>query len=161
MTSPSTPDVALRSLASAVSRLAAQTRDRVRTGVTHDDADDEVGTAATDDAIGFNPVPLLRALGGHGARVVVIGQVAGIMHGSRELTGDLDLLSQYWAMDRTDRVNSAAAEAAREFNFVIEHKPDARKLLNTKLDKGIKQAGVTAKAVIALTAGASNGASDS
>ncbi len=77
------------------------------------------------------------------------------------VTGDLDLLSQYWAMDRTDRVNSAAAEAAREFNFVIEHKPDARKLLNTKLDKGIKQAGVTAKAVLALTAGDSNGASDS
>ena len=58
-------------------------------------------------------------------------------------------------------MNSAAAEAAREFNFVIEHKPDSRKLLNTKLDKGIKQAGVTAKAVLALTAGDSNGASDS
>lgn len=77
------------------------------------------------------------------------------------VTGDLDLLSQYWATPRTDRVNSAAAEAAREFNFVIGHKPDARKLLNTKLDKGIKQAGVTAKAVLALTAGDSNGASES
>ncbi len=28
----------------------------------------------------------------YGAQVVVMGQVAGIMHGSRELTGDLDLL---------------------------------------------------------------------
>ena len=92
VTSSSTADAAFRRLASAVRRLAAQTRGRARTGVTHDDADDEIGTAATDDAIGFNPVPLLRALGGHGARVVVIGQVAVTMHGSRELTGDLDLL---------------------------------------------------------------------
>ena len=50
------------------------------------------GTVATDDAIGFNPLPLLRALHEYGAVVAVIGQVAGIMHGSRELTGDLDLL---------------------------------------------------------------------
>jgi hypothetical protein len=34
----------------------------------------------------------LRALSQCGARAVVIGQVAGILHGSRELTGDLDLL---------------------------------------------------------------------
>jgi hypothetical protein len=46
----------------------------------------------TDDAFGFDPRPLLRALHRAGARVVVIGQVAGILHGSRELTGDLDLL---------------------------------------------------------------------
>lgn len=50
------------------------------------------GTVATDDAIGFDPLPLLRAFCDWGARVVVIGQVAGILHGSRELTGDLDLL---------------------------------------------------------------------
>jgi hypothetical protein len=35
---------------------------------------------------------LLRALDDREARVVVMGQVAGIMHGSQELTGDLDLL---------------------------------------------------------------------
>ena len=73
-------------------RLAGQTRGRALTGRSHEEADDVAGTAATDDAIGFDPLPLLRALDEHGARVVVIGQVAGIMHGSRELTGDLDLL---------------------------------------------------------------------
>ena len=47
---------------------------------------------ASDDAIGFDPWPLLRALHRRGALVVVMGQVAGILHGSEELTGDLDLL---------------------------------------------------------------------
>ncbi len=73
-------------------RLADETRGRPLTGLTHQDADDITGTAGTDDAAGFDPLPLLRALDLAGARVVVIGQVAGIMHGSRELTGDLDLL---------------------------------------------------------------------
>ena len=82
----------VRLLQDAVRRLAVETRDRQRTGRTHDDADDITGTALTDDAIGFDPLPLLRALDESGVRVVVIGQVAGIMHGSRELTGDLDLL---------------------------------------------------------------------
>jgi hypothetical protein len=77
------------------------------------------------------------------------------------VTADLGLLSQHWATPRTDRVNSSAAETAREFNFVIAHKPDAKKLLNTKMDAGIKQASATAKAVLQLTAGDSNGASDS
>ena len=79
-------------LREAVWRLSEQTRDRPRSGVSHDDADDVVGTVATDDAIGFDPIPLLRAMHENGAYVVVMGQVAGIMHGSRELTGDLDLL---------------------------------------------------------------------
>ena len=83
---------AVRRLRVAVCRLAGQTRGRALTGRSHEEADDVAGTAATDDAIGFDPLPLLRALDEHGARVVVIGQVAGIMHGSRELTGDLDLL---------------------------------------------------------------------
>jgi hypothetical protein len=60
--------------------------------VSHDDADETTGTFATDGALGFDPFPLLAALHHAGARVVVIGQVAGIMHGSAELTGDLDLL---------------------------------------------------------------------
>jgi hypothetical protein len=85
-------DIAVGRLADAVARLRELTRGRVPAGVSHEDADDDRGTVATDDAIGFDPLPLLRALGAHGARVVVIGQVAGIMHGSRELTGDLDLL---------------------------------------------------------------------
>jgi hypothetical protein len=79
-------------LEAAIVRLADHTRARPRTGRSHHEADDAEGTVATDDAIGFDPVPLLRALDEHGAHVVVIGQVAGILHGSRELTGDLDLL---------------------------------------------------------------------
>ncbi len=85
-------DEAVRRLREAVSRLAELDRSRVLNGLSHHDADDVVGTFGTDDAIGFDPVPLLRAFHEHGAEVVVMGQVAGIMHGSRELTGDLDLL---------------------------------------------------------------------
>jgi hypothetical protein len=88
----SDPCGAVRLLEDAIRRLAQQTQGRPRSGRSHQDADDAAGTVATDDAIGFDPLPLLRALDEHGARVVVIGQVAGIMHGSRELTGDLDLL---------------------------------------------------------------------
>jgi hypothetical protein len=79
-------------LEEAVARLAEVTAGRAPTGRSHEDADDETGTAGTDDAIGFDPVPLLRALHASGATIAVIGQVAGILHGSRELTGDLDLL---------------------------------------------------------------------
>ena len=79
-------------LLDAIERTAALTSERVRSGTGHDDADDEGGTIATDDAIGFDPLPLLGALDRHGAEVVVMGQVAGILHGSVELTGDLDLL---------------------------------------------------------------------
>jgi hypothetical protein len=68
---------------------------------------------ATDDALGFDPFPLLRALDRHGARAVVIGQVAGIMHGSRELTGDLDLL---WDGDpaQADALAAALASVSAE-----------------------------------------------
>jgi hypothetical protein len=79
-------------LEQAVSRLAEATAGRAPTGTSHEDADERTGTAGTDDAIGFDPIPLLRALDASGARIAVIGQVAGILHGSRELTGDLDLL---------------------------------------------------------------------
>ena len=63
----------------------------------------------SDDAFGFDPFPLLRALHDAGARVVVIGQVAGILHGSAELTGDLDLL---WDGD-LDQAPALAAAFAR------------------------------------------------
>jgi hypothetical protein len=96
-------------LDTATRRLAELTRDRPRTGRTHDDADDDTGTVATDAAIGFDPVPLLRAFDRHGARVCVIGQVAGILHGSMELTGDLDLL---WDGDPAQAPALAAAFAA-------------------------------------------------
>jgi hypothetical protein len=61
-------DPAVRRLADALHRLAAETRDRRRTGRTHDDAagtvdtDDAAGTVDTDDAIGFDPLPLLDVL---------------------------------------------------------------------------------------------------
>jgi hypothetical protein len=76
----------------AVERTRALTSGRSATGLSHDDADEDVGSIGTDSARGFDPFPLLWALHEAGARVVVIGQVAGIMHGSLELTGDLDLL---------------------------------------------------------------------
>jgi hypothetical protein len=82
----------IRWLEEAVCRLGEVTAGRERHGLSHNDADDVTGTTATDDAIGFDPLPLLRTLHEHGAVVAVMGQVAGIMHGSRELTGDLDLL---------------------------------------------------------------------
>jgi hypothetical protein len=102
-------DRAIRRLEEAVRRLRETTVGRERRGLSHDDADDVIGTAATDDAIGFNPLPLLRALHEQGAIVAVMGQVAGIMHGSRELTGDLDLL---WDGDRGQAPALAAAFAA-------------------------------------------------
>jgi hypothetical protein len=86
------PDPPVAHLIAALQRLAVHTRDRRATGRTHEDADDTSGTVDTDDAVGFDPLPLLDALHRSGARVVVIGQVAGILHGSRDLTGDLDLL---------------------------------------------------------------------
>jgi hypothetical protein len=48
---------------------------------------------------------------------------------------------------------NVAEETAKEFNFVIEHKPEMAKRLNTKMDKGLEQAKVAAKAVLAITAG--------
>src|SRR6266536_4371931 len=102
-------DAAISRLRAAVHRRAVQTAARARTGRSHEDADEVIGTADTDDAYGFDPLPLLQALHEHGARVVVMGQVAGIMHGSRELTGDLDLL---WDGDLEQAPALAATFAA-------------------------------------------------
>ena len=85
-------DDVIARLVAAIEQVRRVTSDRTPTGVLHDDADDVIGTIATDSAAGFDPLPLLRALDHAGVRVVVIGQVAGILHGSTELTGDLDLL---------------------------------------------------------------------
>ncbi|RST13013.1 hypothetical protein E2C00_16745 [Streptomyces sp. WAC05374] len=84
-----TPAVRLRQ---ATARTEELTRDRAATGRHPDEADDHEGTFATDGALGFDPFPFLRALHEAGSLAVVVGQVAGIMHGSTELTGDLDLL---------------------------------------------------------------------
>jgi hypothetical protein len=102
-------DEAVWRLRDAVARLGRQTSTRPRTNRSHHDADDTLGTVATDDAIGFDPFPLLRSLYRHGAEAVVIGQVAGILHGSRELTGDLDLL---WNGDTAQAAVFAAAFAS-------------------------------------------------
>ncbi|GGO09974.1 hypothetical protein GCM10010116_20040 [Microbispora rosea subsp. aerata] len=85
-------DEPLERLRAAARRTRELALERAGTGLSHEDADDDVGTIGTDGALGFDPFPLLEALHRHGARAVVIGQVAGIMHGSAELTGDLDLL---------------------------------------------------------------------
>ena len=79
-------------LRQAIARTGDATRDRVPAGRRPEEADDVRGTFATDGALGFDPFPFLRSLHDVGSRAVVIGQVAGIMHGSTELTGDLDLL---------------------------------------------------------------------
>ncbi|WP_329569850.1 hypothetical protein [Kitasatospora sp. NBC_01266] len=89
---PPTPTDPVDRLRLAVARTAELVRDRPATGLTHEGADELRGTLATDSAIGFDPLRLLAELDRQGAPVVVIGQVAGIMHGSQELTGDLDLL---------------------------------------------------------------------
>jgi hypothetical protein len=112
-------EAAVRRLREAVARLADLTATRPRTNRSHDDADDTIGTVATDDAIGFDPFPLLRALARSRAEAVVIGQVAGILHGSQELTGDLDLL---WAGDG----GQAAAFAAAFASLAAELSDDGR-----------------------------------
>ena len=56
-------------------RHAVDTEIRLETTVyqAHDDADDTVGTVGTDDAIGFDPFPLLRALSSDRTGAVVMG----------------------------------------------------------------------------------------
>jgi hypothetical protein len=117
----------LTRLDAAVRRIDEYVGDRARRGVAHDDADDTHGTIECDDAVGFDPMRLLSALARYGARAVVIGQVAGIMHGSQELTGDLDLL---WsgAPDEAPRFLAAFTEVeARLFD-------DDRRPLSLDLD---------------------------
>jgi hypothetical protein len=99
-------DEACARLRAAVRSLAIVTRGRTPTGMSHGDSDDVVGTVASDDAIGFDPFPLLAALHEAGAQAVVIGQVAGILHGSSELTGDLDLL---WDGDQGTQCSSSVS----------------------------------------------------
>jgi hypothetical protein len=83
----------------AVARIQDETRDRPANGVRHDDADGVTGTIDTDDAINFDPFPMLALMQASQVNYAVIGQVAGILHGSTELTGDLDIL---WDGDDVD-----------------------------------------------------------
>ncbi|WP_433428743.1 hypothetical protein [Nonomuraea sp. CA-141351] len=101
---------------------------RAATGLGHEDADDDVGTIGTDAALGFDPFPLLEALHHSGVRVVVIGQVAGIMHGSTELTGDLDLLwdgSPAHAPALATAFTSVNAQLADETGNPVATHPDS------------------------------------
>lgn len=66
-------NVALRRREDAVRRLAQLTRGRALTGLSHQEADDVIGTVATDDAHHFDPLPLLRKFYEYGTSVVVIG----------------------------------------------------------------------------------------
>ncbi len=111
----------LERLRDAVHRIGDHVGSRPPRGVSHDDADDVVGTIECDDAAGFAPMILLEALDRHGARGVVIGQVAGILHGSQELTGDLDLL---WSGDPSEAARFAAAFADVDASlFDDDHAP--------------------------------------
>jgi hypothetical protein len=97
-------------------------------GRTHQDADDEIGTIGTDDARDFDPLRLLRVLDAHGAPVVVIGQVAGIMHGSRDLTGDLDLLwdgDPRWAAAMAAGFGAAGSSLADDDGVPVPCEPAA------------------------------------
>jgi hypothetical protein len=111
------PPVPLDRLDLAVRRIRDHVGTRAARGMSHDAADDTVGTIDCDDAVGFAPMHLLEALDRHGARAVVIGQVAGIMHGSQELTGDLDLL---WSGAPSERPKVAAAFADVEASLFAD-----------------------------------------
>jgi hypothetical protein len=114
-----------------VRRLAQLTRGRALTGLSHQEADDVVGTVATDDAHHFDPLPLLRKFHEYGTSVVVIGQVAGIMHGSQELTGDLDLLwdgDEQQAQGLADTFASVSADLFDENGVPVRCEPAAFRL---------------------------------
>ncbi len=101
-------DVRLQRLERAIAQTAVVTRGRPSTGLRHDAAAEDRGTVDTDDACGFDPFQVLRVMDLAGVPVVVIGQVAGILHGSQELTGDLDLL---WSGNAHDSARLAVAFA--------------------------------------------------
>ena len=102
-------------LRAATERIRTLTRDFTARGVRHDDADDElIGTFHTDDAIGFDPFPMLMLLKRTQADYAVFGQVAGIMHGSQEPTGDLDIL---W--DGSDSVTPQMAQLFENAGVIL------------------------------------------
>ncbi len=96
-------------LRAATQHIGERTNGLAARGVRHDAADDVIGTFHTDDAIGFDPFPMLALMQNTGANYAIFGQVAGIMHGSIELTGDLDIL---WDGGELGRERMAEAFAA-------------------------------------------------
>lgn len=109
-------------------RLAEQTRGQPPTGRSHQDADDVAGTVATDDAFGFDPLPLLRALHHSGAKVAVIGQVAGafrlpkVLFRSAFASGDCCTPALPWGdlpvADFLTRCRATTAEGGFEIRYL-------------------------------------------
>lgn len=111
--------------------IRVQTQDRPPRGVRHDDADGDIGTFASDDAIGFDPFPMLAVMQATQSNYAVFGQVAGILHGSSERTGDLDIL---WdgnadAIDRLASEFEGAGVVLRDEAFNVFQKADYRSAL--------------------------------
>ncbi|MDR8413928.1 hypothetical protein MTP10_35005 [Nonomuraea sp. 3-1Str] len=121
-------DEPLERLRTAARRTRELARDRTAIGLGPEDADDVLGTINTDGALGFDPFPLLEAFHRNGVRAVVIGQVAGIMHGSAELTGDLDLLwdgAPAHAPALAAAFDSVGARLTDESGTLVAPRPDA------------------------------------
>lgn len=114
-----TSSIAIDHLRAVCHQIRDQTEGRAPRGVRHDDADAEVGTYDSDDAIGFDPFPMLTVMQSTGANYAVFGQVAGILHGSSELTGDLDILwdGSAEAIDGMARAFQGAGVVLRDEDF--------------------------------------------
>lgn len=99
--------------------IRERTHGRSIRGVRHDDADTDAGTFGTDDAIGFDPFPMLAVMQETGADYAVFGQVAGILHGSTDPTGDLDFLwdGSATAVDRIAGAFERAGVVLRDERF--------------------------------------------
>ena len=116
---PQSKRMTIDHLRAVCERIRAETQRRSPRGIRHDDADAEAGTFGSDDAIGFDPFPMLAVMQSTGADYAVFGQVAGILHGSVEPTGDLDIL---WngnpdGGDRIARAFDAAGVVVRDEDF--------------------------------------------
>ena len=125
-------DTRIERLREVCEQIRAQTADLVPRGVRHDDADGVVGTFATDDAMGFDPFPMLALMRATKADFAVFGQVAGILHGSRDPTGDLDIL---WdgnpaSVDVMARAFDSAGVRLRNENFDEVEPSDYRAALH-------------------------------
>lgn len=128
---PAPGTMPIQRLQTVSERIRAETQDRPPRGVRHDDDDGDIGTFASDDAIGFDPFPMLAVMQATEANYAVFGQVAGILHGSSEPTGDLDIL---WdgSPDAVDRLASelgGAGVVLRDEAFIVVEKADYRRAL--------------------------------
>ena len=73
-----------------------------------------------DRAAEFQPEAVIRLLGRHGVRYVVIGGLAAITHGAPIVTRDIDLCYDRdpWNLERTARRGWTAASSVREGRIV-------------------------------------------